>query len=54
MAYRYRLEGRYRALPPAPATAGARARERRVVVAAQACVAGQAGPGAAGACTARR
>ncbi|WP_311081086.1 hypothetical protein [Paenibacillus polymyxa] len=54
MAYRYRLESRYRALPAASATAGARTGGRRAVLAAQTCVAGQARPGVAGVCTARR
>ncbi|MEK5546873.1 MULTISPECIES: hypothetical protein [Paenibacillus] len=54
LAHRHRLESRYRALSAASATAGARAGGRRAVLAAQACVAGQARPGVAGVCTARR
>ncbi|MDQ0050198.1 hypothetical protein J2T18_004526 [Paenibacillus polymyxa] len=54
LAHRHRLESRYRALSAASATAGARAGGRRAVLAAQACVAGQARLGVAGVCTARR
>ncbi|WP_252508849.1 hypothetical protein [Paenibacillus peoriae] len=54
LAHHHRLESRYRVLSATSATAGARAGGRRAVLAAQACVAGQAGPSVAGVCTARR